>query len=311
VYSAVINWSTEQKLWDEWKRIYNEIENEDRQKDALAFYKKNEEAMLKGAKVLWPEKESYYDLMCEFVEKGKRAFMKEKQNMPLPSDDALFDNIWWYYEEVRNGIAGFVIEKTGAFIPKEELEAYGALDPATGEGSDKRGKGLDFACIASGYKQFVGARENRLFVHSDFTRKAKPTSYIEAIFHANDDMGYAKCAVETNLYRGLLLENIKRARREFEKERKKSGVKQWSIKVPFYEIENREKKTKRIFTLEPKVNNGWILFNRSLSIDFMNMIEEFPKADHDDAPDALEMLWSLVNNRYKPSAVNLDIMGSR
>jgi len=309
IYKAVIEWSSAQDLWTKWKKIYNHIDNDDRAVDALKFFNKNKAAMLKGTKVLWPEKESYYDLMKEVEEKGKRSFMKEKQNAPLPSDEALFDQIWWYYEETRKGVPGFVIEKTGAFIPIADLEAYGAIDPATGEGSDK--KKLDFACIPSGYKQHIGARDCRLFVHRDYTKKAKPTKYIQAIFEQNDIMGYVKFVVETNLYRGLLLENINRERKLREKEQKKSGVKEWSIKVPFYEIENREKKTKRIFTLEPKINNGWICFNRALGIDFMNMIEEFPKSDHDDAPDALEMLWGLVNNRFKPSAINIDVMGGQ
>jgi predicted phage terminase large subunit-like protein len=309
IYKSVISWSEAQDLWQKWRNIYQNIDDDKRAEKALKFFKRNEKAMLKGTQVLCEEKESYYDLMLEMEEKGKRAFMKEKQNAPLPSDEALFDNIWWYYEDKRNGKPGFVIEKTNAFVPLSDLEAYGALDPATGDGADR--KSLDYACIPSGYKQHIGAKQCRLFVHRDFTKKAKPTRYIQAIFEQNDLMGYVKFAVETNLYRGLLLENIARERRKLEKERKKSGVKEWAVKVPFYEIDSREKKTTRIFTLEPKVNNGWICFNRALSLDFMNMVEEFPKADHDDAPDALEMLWSLVNNRYKPSAVNIDLMGSK
>ncbi len=124
-------------------------------------------------------------------------------------------------------------------------------------------------------------------------------------------MKYEKFAIEYNLYRNLLLENILREKKRIEEERKKSGVTDWGVKVPFYEIEQREKKEKRIFTLEPEVNNGWILFNRTLSMEFMQMIEEFPSGDHDDGPDALEMLWSLANNRYESKAINLNPLGSR
>ncbi len=311
IYKAVIQWSTRQDLWDEWRRIYHDLDDDKRAEKAFKFFEKNKKEMLKDTEVLWPEKESYYDLMLEMEEKGRRAFMKEKQNAPLPSDEALFDNIWWYREETRKGVKGFLIERTNSFIPMESLEAFGALDPATGEGSNKKGKGLDYATISSGYKQFLNGGGCRLFVHADFTKKAKPSRYIRAIFEHHQMMSFVKFAVETNLYRGLLMENIKRERKNVEKELKKTGVKQWAIRVPFYEIDNRENKIKRIFTLEPKINNGYILFNRALSIDYMNMIEEFPKADHDDAPDSLEMLWGLVNNRYKPSAINLNLMGSR
>jgi len=307
IYQAVISWADNKKLWNEWRGIYNDLDNDNRREDSDKFYEENKEALLEGTEVLWPEKESYLYLMREMVEKGKRAFMKEKQNKPLPSDEALFDDIWWYTDTVQNGVEGMLIEKTGVFIPKNKTYSYGAMDPATGESKSKKKTKLDFTCILSGRKDLKG----RLFVAKDFTKRAKPTKYIQEIFEHHDVMDYEKFGVEINLFRGLLLENIKRARREIEQDRKKRGVSDWGIKVPFYEIEAREKKEKRIFTLEPKVNNGWILFNRNLSIEFMDMIEQFPSADHDDGPDALEMLWGMVNNRYKPSPVSLNAMGSR
>lgn len=305
IYKAVISWAERQDLWEEWRKLYNNLDNENRDIDALTFYKANEEAMLKGTEVLWPEKEPYYDLMKQLIEKGKRAFMKEKQNAPLPSSEACFDDIWWYYVDENRG--GIVIEKTGAFIPYAEMMSFGAMDPATGGTTKSTKAKLDFTCIASGYKDLKG----RLFVHKDWTKKAKPSRYVPQIFEEHAIMRYEKFAVEENLYRGLLTENIVREKKARQAELKKSGVKDWEIRVPFYEIENREKKEKRIWTLEPKVNNGWILFNRTLSLDFMNMIEEFPNGDHDDAPDALEMLWGLTNNLYKASPLDIDAMGSR
>jgi len=307
VYKAVISWSPKQDLWRAWKKIYTNLDNDSRKEEAQAYFEANKIELVKDTEVLWPEKESYLTLMKEMVEIGHRAFMKEKQNQPLPSGEALFDNIWWYYEDTQNGIPGVVVERTGGFVPFVDMEAYGAIDPATGESKSKNKRGLDYTCIASGYKDLKG----RLFLHRDWTNKAKPTRYIREIFEHNDIMQYNKFAIETNLYRGLLIENIQRERRILEADRKKRGVEDWAIKVPFYEIENREKKEKRIYTLEPKVNNGWILFNRSLSMDFMTMIEEFPKGDHDDAPDALEMLWGVVNNRYTAVALDLNVLGSR
>jgi predicted phage terminase large subunit-like protein len=304
-YRAVISWSERQDLWEKWKEIYTNIEDANREKKADKFFKENETAMLKGTQVLWPEKEPYYLLMKQMEERGRRAFMKEKQNMPLPSDEALFDNIHWYYEDPKRG--GVVIEKTGVFVPYRELFSYGGLDPATGKTKSKGKAKLDFSCMLGGYKDLKG----RLFCHRDYTKKVKPTIYIRQIFEMSEELKFEKFVIEENLYRGLLTENITRERKLLEEERKKAGVKDWQIKVPFYEVENREKKEERIFTLEPKVNNGWILFNRSLSMDFMNQIEGFPHEDHDDAPDVLEMLWGLINNRYKPSPIPLDVMGSR
>lgn len=305
LYKAIESWSEREDLWAEWRVVYNDLDDEARLAKADAFYAKHEKDMLKGTKVLWPEKEPYYLLMKQLEERGKRAFMKEKQNAPLPSDEALFDTIWWYYEDEKRG--GVVIEKTGIFVPYDQMYAYGGIDPATGKTKSKGKAKLDFSSAIGTYKDLKG----RLFVHKDYTKKVKPTIYIRQIFEMCLDMKFEKFVIEENLYRGLLTENIGRERKLLEEERKKAGVKDWQIKVPFYEVENREKKEARIFTLEPKINNGWILFNRSLSLEFMNQIEDFPHGDHDDAPDVLEMVWGLVTNRYKPVPVDLDVMGSR
>lgn len=301
IYKSVISWAEDTKLWEEWKSIYQNIENDKRAEDAAKFFEEHKEKMLKGSEVLWPEKEPYDYLMRELVETGRRAFMKEKQNDPIGSEDSLFDTIWWYREDEKR--QGIVIERTGVFIPYNDLYSYGAIDPATGV---SKGKNIDFTCIVGGYKDLRG----RLFLHRDFTRKAKPSEYIKHIFDFNDLMKFDKFVVEENLFRSLLLENIVREKRAIEIDRKAQGNKDWSIKVNFYEILNRDKKDKRIFTLEPKVNNGWILFNRALSEEFVNQFLDFPKADHDDAPDAVEMLWGLVNNRYKPSPLDINVMGS-
>jgi len=154
--------------------------------------------------------------------------------------------------------------------------------------------------------------KGRLFVDKDWTKRAKPTEYIRQIFEHHLEMQFEKFAIEENLYRGLLTENVIRERKRLERERRKDGLKNWGLRIPFYEILNRENKIKRIYTLEPKVNNGWILFNRSLSPEFMDMIEHFPSKEmHDDGPDALEMLWGLVNGRYKVNPIDLDAMGSK
>lgn len=304
IYKAVISWSDNTKLWNEWEKIYTNLDDDSRAANGLKFFKKNEAKMMTGTQVLWPEAESYYDLMTERVEIGKRAFAKEKQNDPIADDDALFDNIQWYHETDK----GLVIERTGTVIKWRDLYAYGAIDPATGEGKTaKRKTKLDYTCIVGGYKDTRG----RLFVHHDWTKRARPTTYIDAIFSMHEQLNFEKFVIETNLFRNLLTENVIRERKKREAERKKEGRADWALKIPFYEIENRDKKEKRIFTLEPKVSNGYILFNRALGMDFMDMLEQFPNGDHDDGPDALEMLWGLVNNRYKPSPLNMQAIGRK
>lgn len=298
IYKAIKKWSERQDLWDKWTKIYTDLDNPNRKEQADEFYRKNEWELLRGTDVLWNSYESYLDLMKEMIEIGRRAFMKEKQNEPLAGDEILFEKILFYRETSE----GLLIEHSGKVVPWDEfksadgkfLNAYGVLDPAAGQDKQKPGRQSDFAAQLAGLKDRVG----RLFVHHDWLERISPTRQIERIFDADEIYDFQKFGVEINLFRNLMMPNIAAERKRREEKLKRT------IKVDFYEIENTENKQKRIFTLEPKVTHGWILFNRSLSQTFMRQLESFPHGDHDDGPDALEMLWGLVNNRYKIGGLN-------
>lgn len=296
-YQSILSWSEREDLWNKWREIYRDIDNPSRQVDALRFFQEHEAEMLKGTVVMWPEKETYYDHMVDLEEIGRRAFMKEKQNDPQGADEPIFERFHWY-REVSEGIQ---IESNGTIVKWEDLEAVGAMDPSTGQEKPKKGKLGDYTVIPSGYKDLKG----RLFVHHDFTKRVPPTRYIQEIFELNDRFKYSKFAVETNLYRNLLLPNI------LDEQKRRQTDKGQTLKIPFYDVVQTENKHERIYRLEPKVNHGWILFNRALSREFMNMFIDFPYADHDDAPDAVEILWNLCNNRYRPSGLSLNAMAGR
>lgn len=310
IYKAIIKWSPNQKGWNEWTKIYTNLDDDDRKAKAQAFFNENKSALLDGTEVLWEPHESYLDLQKEIVETGRRAFMKEKQNEPGAGDEAIFETIHFYHE-VSDGL---FIEKPGhpnggVLVPWSEfkdaegkwLNAFGACDPATGQTRAKVGKQGDYTSVLCGLKD----QRKRLWVHQDWTQRAPPTKWIKTIFELHDLYEFQKFGIETNLYRDLLLPNLaeERKRRELETKR--------AIKLAFYDIHNVDNKEKRIFTLEPKVTHGYILFNRALSQTFMRQLEQFPQGEHDDGPDCLDMLWGLVNNRYKASPVSKDAMGAK
>lgn len=304
LYKAIISWSERQDLWEQWTKIYCNLDDIDRVIRSEQFYKTNEKLMLQGTKVLWPEKETYLYLMKELIETGRRAFFKEKQNEPIGGDHALFDKIHWYKETDE----GLLIESNGVTIPWDMVKpkgswinAYGALDPATGQTKAKPGKLGDYSSLVTGLGVAVPGREYkiRLFVHAEETKRTGPSKWIRSMFEHNEEYEYQKFALETNLYRDLLLPNVEAERKVFQKEIKKE------VYLPIYDVVNVENKEKRIHTLEPKITHGWILFNRALSQTAMRQIESFPLGDHDDFPDALEMLWNLVNNRYKAGGLSM------
>jgi len=296
IYRAIEKWSEREDLWQQWQKIFTNLDNPNREAESLKFYQENEAEMLKGTTVLWPARESYLDLQKEIIEFGMRSFRKEKQNDPVLDEDAVFTQFHWYTEE-REGLR---IEKSNILVPWSELEgqARGALDPATGEVKPKAGKLGDYAAILTGYKD----SKDRLFLHHAWMERKPPTVFIEQIFELHLRFKYHSFAVETNLFRNLLMQNIVTERKRLEQ---KDGK---IIRIPFYEVENVENKRKRIYQLEPKVTHGWILFNRALSQVLLDQLEQFPHADHDDGPDALEMLWKLVQGVYKPAPMSINPM---
>lgn len=295
LYKSVISWAEREDLWNDWRKIYRNLDNKNRVNEAMTFFLERKDEMLRGTKVLWPEKEDYYALMLDYEEIGKRAFYKERQNDPLGNDEQIFENIHWYHEHND----GIVIESNDKFVPFSSFNrtAVGAIDPSTGQTKAKAGKLGDFSVILTGFKY-----DSRLLVHHDWTKRAAPTKYIQEIFNLHERFKYNKFSVETNLYRGLLLPNL-----VDERKRRESKGKEL-IQLPFYDVVQTENKHERIHRLEPKVNHGYALFNRALSKDFKDMLEGYPFHTNDDGPDCVEILWNTVNNVYKASPISLDNM---
>lgn len=324
MYKTVISWSDREDLWEKWRELYINLDDPEREQKAQKFYEDHEAELLSGTEVLWPERDSYLDLMKEMIEIGKPAFMKERQNVPLGSAESIFKEFHFYSEVAE----GFLIERTGVVVPWHELErtgAFGAMDPATGQtkASSKRNKKGDYTCILTGYSDFKG----RLFVHHDWTKRVPPSKFVLQIFEMYLMYKYERFGIETNLYRNLILPNLEDERVRLEKQRKKeqaevrkrleaagkpAPLESWGIQLTFYDIENTENKEKRIHSVEPKVTNGYILLNKALSKEFFNQIEAFPDPKaHDDCPDTLEMLWGMHNNRYSAYAVDLNPLAGR
>ena len=76
-YRAVLSDATS-PLWTDWERLVSDLTDPDREKTAHAFYFKHRKEMLAGAKVLWPEKLSYYDLRLMRLTEGRRGLSTPK-----------------------------------------------------------------------------------------------------------------------------------------------------------------------------------------------------------------------------------------
>jgi len=66
---------------------------------------------------------------------------------------------------------------------------------------------------------------------------------------------------------------------------------QENVIAPLVEIRNTKNKENRIFGIETYITHNIVLFNRQDQI-LLDQLKYFPRADHDDGPDALKMAVS-------------------
>ena len=268
-YQAVIKWS-DSNLWDEWERIVTNLEDDKRLERARAFFKHNKWEMLKGTKVIWPQKEDYYNLMLQRVADGPAAFSSEKQNEPLSDDERRFLPEWiQYYDDDE--------------IKGRELYIAGACDPSLGKA------GGDFSAIITGGKD---ANEIIYILDADILKR-HPDNIISDVIVKHEKYNYQQFGVETNQFQQYFRDNFFTKIAQYNEEKKKN------IQIPIRDIKNLSDKVLRIQSLQPDIKNGRVKFRR----DQQKLIEQlvnFPSADHDDGPDALEMLVRILG---KTSAV--------
>ena len=267
-YKAVIQFSQADDLWQQWESIFTDLSNDDREADALAFFRAHKAAMLEGTQVLWEEKLSYYDLMVMRVSEGEASFNSEEQNEPINPDDCLFMEEWFeYYNEAEINF------RDPAF------DFFGFIDPSLG-----KTKRSDFSAIvtlakhrSSGYMYVVDADIERR--HPD--RIIADVLAKERWLRASFGHGYRKLGAETNQFQWFLKEELAKASA-------KAG-----LYLPIEEVQQTSDKVMRIQTLQPDVKNKYIKFNRRHK-RLLEQLTQFPMGAHDDGPDALEGARSIA-----------------
>lgn len=270
-YKAVISWAERKDLWDLWEEIFIDLDNENREQDARDFFEFNKEEMLKGTKVLWEDKLSYYDLMVMRVSEGEASFNSEEQNEPINPEDCLFNEEWFdYYNEAAIDFR------------EDRYCFYGFVDPSLG-GKGKKKKS-DFSTIITLAKDI---KTGYMLVFEADIERRHPDQIIEDIMEkerwlkTNCGKGYTLFGCETNQFQWFLKEEL--ARRSAEA----------GIYLPIEEVNQISDKYGRIQTLQPSIKNRYIKFNQRHK-RLLEQLKQFPMASHDDGPDALEAAVSMI-----------------
>ena len=225
--------------------------------DAHQFYQSNKKAMDKGAIVSWLAR-PIYALMKIRATNGHDAFDSEYQNDPTAGEDAPFSNAIHYWHELP-----------------QPLLYFGACDPSLG----KFGASRDPSAIGIG--GFDRANGILYVIRADI-KKRLPDRIISDIIALQQRYVCIAWAIESIQFQEFL-------RTELVKRSAKAGV-----PVPAVPVNPHTDKLLRIEALQPHMTNGLILLHSEQST-LISQFKHFPKADHDDGCDMVEMLWKIAN----------------
>ncbi len=283
-YQAVQSWSENESLWQKWQNIYTYQAEYNGQTGPVAakdFYKANTEKMLEGTKVLWPQREDYYQLMEIRLSDGQASFDSEKQNEPVDPESCVFNaNNFKYWDDEYSSVDELLAKLGG------DAKINGACDPSLG----LQGKTRDFTAIVTLLQH---KPTGHLYVLDADISKRKPLETIETIMEYHRIRKFDKFAIETNQFQNFLASELKRIST------------QQCVNVPVEGINHSSDKLGRIQSLEPLISTGTLRFSRKHRI-LLDQLRQFPKAAHDDGPDALEMAVSLIN-----SSKEMDVKGMK
>jgi predicted phage terminase large subunit-like protein len=224
---------------------------------ALAFYAKHQVTMDAGAEVSWPTARPLVRLMIIRARDGHAAFDSEHQNDPVSGEDAPFANCIQFWV---NRLAEWVF--------------YGACDPSLG----KQGNGRDpSALLVGGFNRSTGI----LDCVEALIKKRVPDLIIEDIIALQMEYACVLWGIESVQFQEFFRTTLI----------KRSAL--LGIPVPARGVIPNADKVLRIESLQPHVANGLIRLHPSQTT-LLSQLRHFPKADHDDGPDALHMLWMLA-----------------
>jgi len=284
-FKAILRWPDNMSLWDEWEEIVRnddfplvqeaedageEIADEDL--PSYQFYLAHRDEMDAGAEVSWPEGRPLFKLMWLRARDGHSSFDSEYQNDPLSAEDAPFASCLTFWV---NKLADWIM--------------YGSCDPSMGKTAARNDPS---AILVGGYNRATGI----LDVVEAQIKKRKPDRIISDIVEFQREYHCLMWAVEIIQFQEFLKDELV----------KRSAI--LGVPVPAKGIVSRGDKDLRIESLQPHCANGLIRVHPRL-VTLIDQLTHWPKADHDDGPDGLEMLWSLAVSGQKRTYRSLRMKG--
>lgn len=230
---------------------FEEVYQNDGEAAARAFYAARVSEMDAGAVVNWPSIQPLLFLMLERAA-SHDAFQTEYQNKPLSDGNPFGKIIYWNLK-----------------LPN--LIYFGAIDPSLG----KKGNGRDpSAILIGGMDRLTG----KMDVVEASIRKRLPDIIISDTIALQREYRCLLWFVESVQFQEFL-------RTTLMIEAAKLGVGISAVPI----IPNSDKNL-RIERLQPPITAGLIRLHPTQQT-LIDQLQQWPNADHDDGPDALDMLW--------------------
>ncbi|WP_043007990.1 phage terminase large subunit [Comamonas testosteroni] len=258
VFKAIIQWPERMDLWEQFEGfLLNADTPQEGEAAAMALYREHQAEMEKGSKVSWPALRPLVKLMIRRAREGHSAFDSEQQNDPTAGEDAPFANSIRFWV---NRLAEWVF--------------YGACDPSLGRAGNSR----DPSAIGiGGYNRETGIMD----VVEAAIRKRVPDRIISDVIEMQREYCCVVWGFESVQFQEFL-------RTELVKRSAQQGV-----PVPARPLLPISDKLLRIESLQPHMHNGLIRVHSSQTT-LIDQFRHFPKADHDDGPDMVQMLYMLA-----------------
>jgi predicted phage terminase large subunit-like protein len=284
LYQAITRWAERQDLWDHWRMLYTDLHqsDEEREQSAQRFFEDHQEEMLQGTEVLWPEAESYLDLMKLRVDEGELSFDSEKQNQPIDPSTCDFQEQWFrYFDEVPVAGETQLVLESGLMIPLSHCDIFGATDPSMGKQDRHRDPSAIVTVAAYPGERAPDRGEYRLFFVLDASiSRRHPRRILDDIAQLHRIRRYSRHGIETVQFQELFADMVEEA-------------------LPNLHITRLtpvSDKRLRIQKLSLYISTGRMMFKRSLT-SLYNQLRYFPHASHDDGPDALALCMEAMTQR--------------
>lgn len=259
VFRSIMRWPDNMALWEQWEAIYTRGGDDDEkaaaEDEALAFYQANKAAMDVGAECSWPDVRPLYRLMCMRAV-NHDSFSQEQQNEAGNDETAPFKTLHFWVDRLADWVF------------------FGALDPSLGKQSASRDPS---ALLVGGLNRATMVLD---VVEADICRRV-PDLIISRAIDLQAEYNCVAWAVETVQFQAFLFtELIKRAAL-------------LGVAFPAVPVVPLTDKNLRIISLQPHIVNAMIRLHRSQTT-LIEQLKFWPEADHDDGPDALDMLRTIA-----------------